>query len=892
VIHSGKGGTITGTVLDVNGAAVANADVKATGTSNLQSYETLTNDEGKFVLLNLPAGTYELRINAMGFSETVVTGIQVSKSSGPVLNITLQVAGTTQTVNVAGSAAMVETSSATIGQRQITELPLNGRNAANMAALRPGAAPAQASTPRLREYFPETLLWQPQLETDAQGRASLNFKLADNITTWKLAVIGSTITGEIGMAEKEIRSFQPFFVEHDPPRVLTEGDEIALPIVLRNYLDKSQQVALEIKAEDWFQLLSPEHRQVVVPAGDNARQIFNFRAIMSVKDGKQRITAQGAEDAQDAIEKPVHVHPDGEERTQTTSGIFRAALTLDANVPLDAIKGTPRAELKIYPNLLAHVVESVESIMQRPYGCGEQTISSAYPSLLTLQYYKRAGLDAPIMGKARRYVQAGYERLLNYRATGGGFSYWGRGEADIALTVYALKFLYEAAEFVAVDADIVREAREWLIKQQRADGSWPQAHIRGEAAEDKRRTALLTAYIARVLAMLDNSGGPTRSFHNEQRRNTQTISSALKRALGYLTARFQESDEPYLIACIALAAHDAQEKNLARLAVWKLLQLAKEENGSVYWSLETNTPFYGWGLAGRIETTALALQAITKYCGMQNADCEFEKMNSSSNQQSAIRPQSLLDGGLLFLLRAKDRYGVWYSTQATINVLDTLVTLLSKDTEGASLAGESADVFVNGQRAVTVELPKGGQITAPLIVDLSPFISHGGNKIELRRTNDGAQSSAQVVTTYYVPWAEKREASHMAANESPLRLSVRYDKPTGAIGEEVTCRVEAERVGFKGYGMLLGEIGLPPGADVDRASLELAMKDTGWSLSRYDILPDRLIVYLWPRGGGTRFSFKFRTRFGLAAQTAPSLLYDYYNPEARTVLAPTKFVIK
>jgi hypothetical protein len=92
--------------------------------------------------------------------------------------------------------------------------------------------------------------------------------------------------------------------------------------------------------------------------------------------------------------------------------------------------------------------------------------------------------------------------------------------------------------------------------------------------------------------------------------------------------------------------------------------------------------------------------------------------------------------------------------------------------------------------------------------------------------------------------------------------------------------------------MLLGEIGLPPGADVDRASLELAMKDTGWSLSRYDILPDRLIIYLWPRGGGTRFSFKFRPRFGLTAQTAPSLLYDYYNPEARSVLAPTKFVIK
>ena len=109
------------------------------------------------------------------------------------------------------------------------------------------------------------------------------------------------------------------------------------------------------------------------------------------------------------------------------------------------------------------------------------------------------------------------------------------------------------------------------------------------------------------------------------------------------------------------------------------------------------------------------------------------------------------------------------------------------------------------------------------------------------------------------------------------------------MGEEVTCRVEAERVAFRGYGMLLAEVGLPPGADVDRASLERAMKESGWDLNGYDVLPDRLIVYLWPRAGGTNFTFNFRPRYGLNAQTAPSVLYDYYNPEARTVLAPTRF---
>jgi hypothetical protein len=125
-----------------------------------------------------------------------------------------------------------------------------------------------------------------------------------------------------------------------------------------------------------------------------------------------------------------------------------------------------------------------------------------------------------------------------------------------------------------------------------------------------------------------------------------------------------------------------------------------------------------------------------------------------------------------------------------------------------------------------------------------------------------------------------------------LRLSVAYDRASAAVGEDVTCSVEAERVGHSGYGMLLAEVGLPPGAEVDRASLERTMKESGWAINSYDLLPDRLVVYLWPAGGGTRFTFKFRPRYGLDALTAPSQLYDYYNPEARAVVAPTRFVIR
>jgi len=90
-----------------------------------------------------------------------------------------------------------------------------------------------------------------------------------------------------------------------------------------------------------------------------------------------------------------------------------------------------------------------------------------------------------------------------------------------------------------------------------------------------------------------------------------------------------------------------------------------------------------------------------------------------------------------------------------------------------------------------------------------------------------------------------------------LRLTAKFDRTEGRISDEITCHVEAERVGFRGYGMMLAEIGLPPGADVDRASLETAMKGSDWAISQYDILPDRVVVYLWPRAGGAKLISSF-----------------------------------
>jgi hypothetical protein len=861
-VLSGATGAIGGRVQDFAGGVIPNADVSAKNIVTGEVFSTKTEKQGDYLLRNLPAGLYTVTFSAQGFRATIIARVPVQSSNVTSLNVTLDVGTVTESMTISVSSVALPTE---------TSMSVTNRGVPGLALL------PKIATPRLREYFPETLLWQPELVTDSQGRAHVKFPLADKITTWRLSVIASNQNGELGTATKEIRAFQPFFVEHDPPRFLTAGDEISLPVVLRNYLDHDLKVSVQMKPEDWFAPLSSMTASANVRSGDSASEIFHFRALNPIKEGKQEVTAIGA-DASDAISRTVTVRPNGEEQTASTSQVFDDAVSLDVRIPDSAIPGSTEATLKIYPNLAAHVFESIEAILQRPYGCAEQTISSTYPSVLLLKYAKAAHMEqSPDAQRAQHFVQLGYQRLLSYREANGGFSLWGHGNADPVVTAYALKFLGDVSEFVGVDASVEQQAFSWLATQAKSDGHW--AAIGWNGSEDTQRSAVITAYIARMIAESELARGD--AGNNGQ--TAKEVSQTVKRALTYLRPIADSADDAYLIASYALTALDIGDTAGASKSVERLRSLEHREGDASYWELETNTAFWGWGLPGRVETTALVLQT-------------FAKAGLASSQEA--ESEALESRGLLFLLHSQDRYGIWYSTQTTINVLDAMEFLTSSETNSSGSAQgqvSKAAVLVDGRQALTIELPPADTIAGPVFVDLSRFVAAGTHHVEIRRPTGSARASAQLVATYYIPWtvaASDREFHREANSSEALQLAVHFDKQAASVGESIECSVDAERVGFRGYGMMLAEIGLPPGADVDRSTLEQAVNNSGWDIESYDVLPDRVVLYLWPRAGGTKFSFTFKPRFGIKALSAPSILYDYYNPEAHTVVEPALFSVQ
>jgi len=119
------------------------------------------------------------------------------------------------------------------------------------------------------------------------------------------------------------------------------------------------------------------------------------------------------------------------------------------------------------------------------------------------------------------------------------------------------------------------------------------------------------------------------------------------------------------------------DEETAAKAASRLAALRRDEGGQTFWEVQGKTPFHGWGLAGRVEATALAARALAAHSRGAGADA------SPSEADGALAARALL-----YLLRSKDEHGVWYSTQTTVNVLDALTAVSTSRAAGARGASE------------------------------------------------------------------------------------------------------------------------------------------------------------------------------------------------------------
>ncbi len=230
-------------------------------------------------------------------------------------------------------------------------------------------ATSQGEAPRLRQFFPETMFWAPEVLTDASGQVTVDVPIADSITTWRLSAVASSQDGELGSVTTGLRVFQDFFVDIDLPVSLTQDDEVSMPVAVHNYLAEGQTVRLTLEQEDWFQLLDEPTKELYI-AGNDVEVVY-FRIKVTATSGRYRPRVLAMGEKMSDYTTSTHdviIFPNGKRFEQTVSDRLSGEVTQVIPIPAETINGTARITVKIYPGILSQVVEGLEKILRLPHG--------------------------------------------------------------------------------------------------------------------------------------------------------------------------------------------------------------------------------------------------------------------------------------------------------------------------------------------------------------------------------------------------------------------------------------------------------------------------------------------------------------------------------------------
>jgi uncharacterized protein YfaS (alpha-2-macroglobulin family) len=239
-------------------------------------------------------------------------------------------------------------------------------------------------------------------------------------------------------------------------------------------------------------------------------------------------------------------------------------------------------------------------------------------------------------------------------------------------------------------------------------------------------------------------------------------------------------------------------------------------------------------------------------------------------------------GALDWLISKKDRNGNWgYSTQATVLTLKALIASLSS---GSADTAASVQVLLDGEEVGRREFTNlNGDVLWQ--VDLADRLSEGEHDVSLVYEGVG-NLMWQVATTHYLPW-------DVAPVEppGPLAIEVAYDKTELASDDVINVTVTVTNSDPNESGMMMAELGLPPGFDLDTTLLDAVLGHG--QVAQYERTSLRLVVYLEPirPENPVVFQYQLRATEPLEATAPESEAYLYYNRSVRAETAPVRLVV-
>ena len=349
----------------------------------------------------------------------------------------------------------------------------------------------------VRNDFRAVAFWQPDIRTDAQGKAVVKVKYPDTLTSWKAVARAFTTGAQTGIGETATRTKQPLIVRLQAPRFFVERDQTTVSAVINNNTRQEMMITPMLAADGLVvtgslasgRLVKGEPGPIKVPANGEARVDW---VVSVVKAGTARlkVTATGGQYS-DAMERDYPVFEHGIEKLIAKSGKMRGdSVAIQLELPAERKPETTNLTVQVTPSMAVTMLDALPYLANYPYGCTEQTMSRFLPAVITAQTLSNLGLKPEsVMGKmfggiepqfaAKTHTKApedlrklndmttaGLKRLYDFQHGDGGWGWWKDGDSDHFMTAYVLWGLSLARDArVQVDETVLARAARYLDQE-------------------------------------------------------------------------------------------------------------------------------------------------------------------------------------------------------------------------------------------------------------------------------------------------------------------------------------------------------------------------------------------------------------------------------------------
>ena len=320
-----------------------------------------------------------------------------------------------------------------------------------------------ASAIAIRSNFNPLAAFAPSVKTDASGKATVDIKVPDNLTRYRIIAIAVAGERQFGKGESAVTARLPLMVRPSPPRFLNFGDTFQLPVVVQNQTDSAMQVKVAIRTTN-ATITDGAGRMVSVPANDRVEVLFPAAAEMA---GTARFQVVGSVGSySDAAELALPVWTPATTEAFATYGVIDdGAMKQPIALPGQVVTQFGGLEVSTASTNLQALTDAFLYLVHYPFECAEQR-SSRVLSIAALRDVLSAfkTKDMPSAAEMSTSVDKDVERLSQMQNGDGGFAYWERGRpSEPYLTVYVASALQHAKlKGFTIPQAILDRARDYL----------------------------------------------------------------------------------------------------------------------------------------------------------------------------------------------------------------------------------------------------------------------------------------------------------------------------------------------------------------------------------------------------------------------------------------------